>query len=384
LGGRVIGAAVREAPPTGRVQLANGQLEVAVHRADQPLESLCAFAARRNRRRGHLIVSRVLGRHLACRPSAMRAASNALSAKLPTDLPGPVLIVGLAETAVCLGQSLHEVYRARRGREDVVFLHSTRQQLDAPLLARFDEAHSHAPAHLLHHGRSPEVRDAIEAARSLVLVDDEASTGATFVQLAGVLQARLRKLRTLHTAVLTDWSDGSWRARVGMPGRSHSLLDGTLRFVPDSDQAHEAAPAAAAGFGVAPTDVNFGRQGRLDVATEVDAMAERVRWRPGRPLLVVGSGEFTYPPFRVAERLEQAGADVWMQSLSRSPIQLGGPIRSVLHAADDYGSGAPMQLYNAADWPGDVVVCHETPSGSVDPSLVKALDAQVLTFGAPA
>jgi hypothetical protein len=159
------------------------------------------------------------------------------------------------------------------------------------------------------------------------------------------------------------------------------LLEGQLSFTPASAPTSDPEPAVAAGFGEAPAGVNFGRQGRLDVAVERDHLARQVRWSRERPLLVLGSGEFTYPPFRVAEQLEQAGADVWMQSISRSPIRLGGPITSVLQVSDDYGSSAPMHLYNAAGWPGDVVICHETPSGSVDPALVERLRAQVLCFG---
>ena len=109
-----------------------------------------------------------------------------------------------------------------------------------------------------------------------------------------------------------------------------------------------------------------------------------MRWTPGRPLLVLGSGEFLYPPFRVAEQLEGQGADVWVQATSRSPIRLGGAIRSAVTLVDDYGSGVPHHLYNAAGWEGDAVICHETPPGSVDPVFAAALGARTLWFGAGA
>jgi hypothetical protein len=313
----------------------------------------------------------------------MRAAADDLAGKLPDDLPGPVLIVGLAEAAVCLGQSVHEAYLARTGREDAVFLSSTRQALDAPLLARFQEAHSHAPAHLLYEPCSPRVSGMVRRARSLVLVDDEASTGATFVDLARRLAHRLPRLETLVGAVLTDWSDGSWRSLTPCPSRSVSLLEGRLRFRPACDLELGSGPTpGAAAFGRAPDGVNFGRQGRCDVASEGDVLAGAVRWSPGRPLLILGSGEFLYPPFRVAERLERQGADVWVQATSRSPIRLGGAVGSMVPVADDYGSGVPHHLYNAAGWRGDAVICHETPPGSVDPALTRVLSAGVLWFGA--
>lgn len=381
-----LGSAAQAAAPSNGVgvQLPNGELEVVVRRADWPLESLCGFAARRNARRSHLIVSRVLGRHLPCRPSVMRAASDDLARKLPADLPGPVLMVGLAETAVCLGQCVHESYRTRTGRDDVVFLHSTRQVADAPLLARFQEAHSHAPAHLVYNGASPELRGAMRRARSLVLVDDEASTGATFANLARALGEKLPRLEVLATAVLTDWSGGDWRASLPWAGMCCSLLEGALRFSPKPasvDDPADEPPPPVPGFGRAPFGRNFGRLGRFDKASECDLLADRIPWSGGTPLLVLGSGEFTYPPFRVAERLERGGAEVWMQSTTRSPIRPGGVIVSVRRLTDDYGSGAPHYLYNAEGWPGDVLICHETPPGSLDPSLVEAFGARILSFG---
>ena len=72
-----------------------------------PLEQLCGFAARRNPRRGFLFVSRVLGRHLPTRPRVMRDAQLRLARRIPVDLPGPVVVLGLAETAIALAQGVH-------------------------------------------------------------------------------------------------------------------------------------------------------------------------------------------------------------------------------------------------------------------------------------
>lgn len=153
--------------------LPTGDLGVTVDRARWPLDRMCGFAARRNPRRGFLIVSRVLGRHLPARPSEMRNSARDLAALVSADLPGPVLFLGFAETAVCLGQTVFREWRALTGREDAVFLHSTRQQIDAPELCRFEEPHSHASTHIVYRPALP----GFAAPRSLVLVDDEVSTG---------------------------------------------------------------------------------------------------------------------------------------------------------------------------------------------------------------
>src|SRR5690349_18728333 len=101
------------------VPLAGGTLALDVAQSRWALDDLCAFAERRNRRRAFLIVSRVLGRHIPARPSTMRAAMRDLADLIPADLPEPILVVGLAETAVCLGAGLHEELERRLGRKAV-------------------------------------------------------------------------------------------------------------------------------------------------------------------------------------------------------------------------------------------------------------------------
>ena len=369
----------------GEVVVPGGRLEVAIDREAWPLDTLCAFGARRGSRRGFLVVSKVLGRHIPARPSTMRAAADDLAARLPPDLAGPVLVVGLAETAVCLGQSVHEAYIARTERGDVVYLHSTRQAADWPEFARFQEPHSHAPAHIVYEPADAAVAALALGARTLVLIDDEASTGTTFVNLAAALTPRLPKLKAIMTGVLTDWSGGDYVSRLPRPALAVSLLAGTLRWRPDEDRSppDARASATAAGFGAAPAGVNFGRFGRCDPASEGDAMAAVVAPVAGRRILVLGSGEFTYPPFRVAEALERAGGDVLVQATTRSPVQVAGPIGCALTLRDDYGSGAPHFLYNQRRDPDRLtLVGHETPAGSLDPAFLAALgDAVPLCFG---
>jgi phosphoribosyl transferase-like protein/phosphoribosyltransferase-like predicted ribonucleoside biosynthesis protein len=355
------------------IPLPGGTLHLDVARSLRPLDALCAFAVRRNARRSFLIVSKLLGRHLPVRPSAMRAAARDLAGLIPADLPGPMLVIGLAETAVCLGQSVHEAL-VLAGR-DAAFVHSTRQQGDHPLLCRFDEPHSHAASHLIYRPHGVD----LAAIRALVLVDDEVSTGTTLANLAAALVAELPGVERIASASLTDWSGGTaWLELMPRPAESVSLLAGSLRWQPGPAPAdHEAPPPPAAGaFGTMP-EGDFGRLG----AAGPFALPDPPAFAPGAMLRIVGTGEFTYPPFLLAERLEQAGHDVVVQAASRSPVRIGGPIERALQFRDNYGAGVANYLYNAA--PGDgrhTIICHETPPGSVDPELVAALDATLLHF----
>ena len=354
------------------VTLPTGTLNIQVDRARWPLDRLCGFAARRNPRRGFLIVSRVLGRHLPARPSAMRDSAHDLAALIPADLPGPVLMLGFAETAVCLGQTVFREWRALTGRDDGLFLHSTRQRLAAPELCRFEEPHSHASTHIVYR---PTL--AGFAPRSLVLVDDEVSTGTTVAQAAAALVACWRGVERIVVASLTDWSGGQWLAGLPRPASSAALLEGALGWTANPDDAAvDAAPTGSLGRLIAHH--NRGRLGSAGEAIDLPTLPA-----VDGPICVIGTGEFTYPPFLLAEALEAAGHDVVVQATSRSPARLGGAIGHALVFEDNYGTGVPNYLYNAA--PGDGrrnLICHETPVGSVDPALVAALDAQLIAWPA--
>lgn len=371
---------------TIKVVLPTGTVSLDVSREGWPLGSLCGFAARDNPRRAFLIVSKVLGRHIPVAPSIMRASFRDLAARVP-DLPGPVLVIGLAETAICLGQGVHEELSRRWQGINVLTLHSTRQQLDQPLLTRFDEPHSHASSHLIYRPERP----GFAAARSLVMVDDEVSSGTTLVNLASALCAALPNLERIVAVSLTDWSNGDVADRMPIPATATSLLAGKLTWsANERDSGERVAVAseppgfdnAARALGVMPVHHNFGRLGRADIANERDGLADLLDLPPVSRLRIVGTCEFTYPPFRLAERLEQAGHDVVVQSTTRSPAFIGGAIARRLTFADNYGSGVANFLYNADPCDGRLTfICHETPPGSIDPALVAALDARTLYFG---
>lgn len=356
------------------VNLPTGTLRIAVDRADWPLDELCDFAARENPKRGFLIVSRVLGRHLPAAPSTMRRSVRDLASQIPTDLSGPVMVVGLAETAVCLGQTLHEEWRSHSGRNDVGFVHSTRQLVDAPLLCRFEEPHSHASAHLIYR---PDA-SGIDAPRTIVLVDDEVSTGTTLRNLANALVDCWPHVERIVVATLTDWSaDATWRTAMPRPTDVFSLLKGTLHWTPAVAPSHDPTFETNAGsLGRMPIHTNYGR---LGLRTTISVPPSDDLPRDSGPLRIVGTGEFTYLPFLLAERLESAGRDVVVQATSRSPARLGAAMGSKLCFTDNYETGVGNYLYNADTEDGRRTwICHETPPGSVDSALIAALDANVL------
>ena len=358
--------------------LKRGRLVVEVNASTFDPQALFSFAERRNPKRAFLFVSRVLGRHIPARPSLMADSFNALAAQIPADLPGPVLVIGMAETAVGLGGGVHRALS--QTRDDSVYLVSTRHPTGSELFARFEEEHSHASSHLLHLPQDPKTRELMLTARSLVLVDDEASTGNTFINLSKALaEAGLSNIERLVTATLTDWSQDAVRTALGQHVTSVSLLDGRYTF--DEDPAAELPEMPEVGSvaqGDWPLDANRD-WGRMGVREHLDTLAPDLEVTPGERILVVGTSEFVWRPFLLAERLEKAGADVHFSSTSRSPIALGHAIDHALSFSDNYGLGIPNFLYNVAPGQFDrVLICSETPAAAVDPALISALNAQVI------
>ncbi len=377
-------SAARPAPsPEKRsFALASGRIDIAVAHADWPLDALCAFAARDNPKRAFLVVSKVLGRHIPVAPSVMRASFADLAAKIPGDLPGPVIVIGLAETAICLGQGVHEEYLRRTGRGDVLSLHSTRQQIGHPVLCRFDEPHSHASAHLVYRP----IDAAFAAPRSLVIVDDEISTGTTIANLAHAIIGAMPSIETIVALSLADWSGGGdWIAALPRAAHVGSLISGRLTWT----AADPAAPVAVNDFdrvaprlGTMAAHRNFGRLGRADIASEGDPLRAKLDLAAYVPVRILGTGEFTYPAFRIAEALERERHDIVVQSTTRSPAPIDGAVWRGFRFADNYETGVANYLYNADPDDGRVtIICHETPPGSIDRTLIADYRAQTLYFG---
>lgn len=362
-------------------QLMRGRLDVTVDASQIDPGSLFGFAERRNPKRAFLFVSKVLGRHIPVRPSIMNASFHSLAAQIPEDLPGPVLVIGMAETAVGLGAGVHRAFSATR--PDTVYMVSTRHPTGNELFARFEEEHSHASAHLIHLPVDPDVREMMLNARSLVLVDDEASTGKTFINLhRALVDAGLTQVERVVTCVLTDWSGDAVRKTIGDSAHQVSLLQGSYTFHEDAEAPLPEMPAVGTiepGEWPLMAESDWGRHG---IRVVEDTLALDLNVKAGERVLVVGTSEFVWRPFLLAERLERAGADVHFSSTSRSPIALGHAIGHVLSFADNYGLGIPNFLYNVSPGQFDrVLICSEIPVQAVSASLIESLNAEVIVDG---
>ncbi len=370
---------------TASCRLEAGLLRLTVDAGDP---RLFGFAERNNPRRAFLFVSNILGRHVPVSPAVMRAAFTRLACTLPADLPGPLAMTGMAETAVGLGAGVHDAWLDRTGRGDTLYLATTRAQFQSARLTSFREDHSHASEHLVHLPQHPYDRDLLARARSLVMIDDEASSGNTFRNLAAsLLGAGLTRIERVHTLVLTDWSGpaaapllphhpGIAVTRTALLAGSFSWTpadDAPARTLPDADLLREGRIPPLP----RPDDGRLGRSRRTQVhlpAGLIDALGPLPLC-----LLVLGTGEHVWEPFLLAEGLERLGHDVRFGATTRSPILPGHAIRRGYAFRDHEGLGIANYLYNVDPATADrIILCTDTALDAVDPRLLAALRADVV------
>lgn len=368
------------------VVLPTGLLELNLDKGADELDALLGFAARANAKRGFLFLSKVLGKHWPVRPSSMLDVHARLAATVPA-LDGPVVFIAMAETAIGLGQGVFEAWLRAHPGHPALFLHTTRYRVGSGPLIEFEEAHSHAPRQFLHLPQEPALRELLLTARTLVLVDDEASTGNTFVNLAQACRRLNPGIARIHLATITNFmgreAGAALDARFGLPVTLGALVEGEYRFAPtacpvDAGLAQRFDADADRGASAA-----FGRLGLDRALRSPDALARRLAEgiAPGERVLVLGTGEFMHASTLLGAALERLGLDVSVQSTTRSPILEWGAVATSLRFPDNYGEGIPNFLYNVA--PGQyqhVFACHETAAGPALGQLAAKLDARLFHY----
>ncbi|WP_435949280.1 phosphoribosyltransferase domain-containing protein [Psychrobacter sp. DM8] len=364
------------------------------------LEDLLGFAQRINPKRAFLFVSKVLGRHIPVAPSTMRTAFTHLASLVPNDLPEPILVIGMAETAVGLSAGVHQALQTRYS--NALLLNSTRHAQHSDnnketLLTTFSEDHSHASQHLIYQSSDRITQEQLLASKTLIMVDDEASTGNTCVNVVTALRhSGLSQLEQVHLTTLVDWSlnqeapDADDYISTRLPDidfQRHHLLSGAWQWTDAPNPEPIVMPSVDTTEAGSQPLGNTGNWGRFPTLDSTDGFADylagfqssftRFSGRatfdkaqlPAR-ILVLGSNEFVWLPFLLAEWLEQntdSQNKVKFSALTRSPIALGGAITTMISFHDNYGLGMTNFAYNVepSDW-DLIVLCVETAADSVD------------------
>ncbi len=284
-----------------------------------PVESLFSMAARINKKRSFLFVSKVLGKHIPVNPNAPLLSGAALGLLLYREmggeaggdtmdklldqavhglihplyaeeayrellaarltLPRPVVFIGFAETATALGHSMYNMFAGGAS-----YIHTTREDIpEMESVVSFEEEHSHAVDHLCYALNA----DLLSGEEPVILVDDEITTGNTAINTIRDIQSKFPR-REYVVASLLDWrSDANIQAyrdleqELGVKIKALSLLQGTINV--------KGVPLLEAD----------GRKGRVDADTGVPVVTTYMRDRLER--LMVSStdscGEINRSPY---------------------------------------------------------------------------------------
>lgn len=360
---------------TKAFHLSTGEMTLSVDSAFEL--DLIRLAERQNPKRAFLFVSTVLGRHIPVVPGKHRRVMKNLAAHVSRLLgEEPLLVMGYAETAIGIGAIMAD--SLRRVGFDALYLPTTRHVLDGESWFTLNEEHSHATQH---HVMSPPDHPAVDLARegngTLVLVDDETTTGSTFAELVQGLVQQGLSFKKIILATLTDWSGGRCiKAVQSLCPKAEvncvSLLYGTWDW-----EQNELAPQQQLPDPVDPvTPLWHPRRSAMETPRlgEFDRTFHPLNaaQSAGLPqmgleerILVVGTGEYVWEPFLLAEALEGNFHDVSFIATTRSPVLIGETIRKKATFSDHFGLGLEMYLHNVdpSEWDRIIVMTETGPSG---------------------
>lgn len=342
-----------------------------------PATELVLPGLRRNPRRAHLLVSTVLGKHIAVSPDLVIEGGHRLADRVRQSIhDGDMDVLGMAETATSLGHCVADELDA------AWYLHTTRRQVTQDrVYARFQEGHSHATDHTL----QPYAPGLFHHDRPLVLVDDEISTGTTALAAIEAMH-RLQPRTRYVVAALVDVRTDAHRAAadrmsgtLGAPIDFVSLATGRVSIPLGMNEAVNSLPPPKLNvpglrrghanriFAEWPEDVpeggrhGFLRGDRKPFDHAVGAVTTRIAANldSARPVLIVGHEELMYLPLRIGAALASRGFDTRFQTTTRSPAYVHDDPRYPLRTGFTFSASEPEEdaaryLYNG--WPGAQLV----------------------------
>ncbi|QED50150.1 hypothetical protein FSZ17_14370 [Cytobacillus dafuensis] len=368
-----------------------------------PIDQLFEMAARINKKRSFLFVSKILGKHIPIDPKTGILIGSLLANRYLEIVQGEYssqrnelissfmneavdsyfeepfinkqinpVIIGFAETATALGHAFYQNFH------NADYFHTTREQIvGLESVITFEEEHSHATSHRCYVDES-----LLNNNREVILVDDEMTTGKTTINIIRSIQSRFP--RDMYTVVsILDWRSEEnieqfkdLERELGVTIQSVNLLKGRMNVsgspnikcpsVP-TDVPHVSQTISTIIidelFPEELTPMNFSSKSSEGKVKHVPYLKETGRFglnsilnsklnhstkkiaaylaelRSGRNTLCLGTGEFMYIPMKISSYM---GSGICYQSTTRSPIYVDNH--------NHYGAKYGLSFPNPDDW----------------------------------
>lgn len=354
------------------------------------------MAKRVNKKRSFLFVSKVLGKHLPAKASNVLYYSMLLARRLNEVFVGSedtfdwsmdpdcfvkdnldryykndkkLLFIGFAETATGLGQCVFDRF------ENSVYFQTTREVIDGvDSVLTFEEEHSHATSHYCYVNR-----EVLNNRDTIVLVDDEVTTGNTSLNIIKDIQKKYPRDEYVVVSYL-NWMSEEEKLKyaefekvegikikfvyllAGEIDRSYveslkesEITDVDVRAEIDMVDIHTDVFRDAGGY-IKET----GRFGLSHVENQALKRLIKETTLAKKPnTLVIGDGELMYLPIMIAYYLGNAS----VKTTTRSPIHVesveGYLIKDGLRFDSLDGKDIKMHLYNNVDEHKNAVIVVE-------------------------
>tara|TARA_R110001583_G_scaffold49730_3_gene155696 strand:+ start:3928 stop:5007 length:1080 start_codon:yes stop_codon:yes gene_type:complete len=292
---------------------AAGDISLHTDNKRECLDNILSFACRENPKRHFIIINKLIGRYTPTAPKVMRETYEQLVDQIKAGESS--YVVSLAEAATGLGAGVADSLSKRQ--KNVFFQHTTRQKVDAELWFSIDEQHSHAVSHLFYKPKS-DLLKAISQVKRLIIVDDEITTGQTIKKLLNKLVSYLPNLEEIVITSIINLGGAESLLKTsdfGLPIRYVSLIDADLSIKINPQFKPKLPNNVDTELSTSKASSAVGRLG-LEMPYEKDLN----EIESSNSTIVIADGEHQYIPFLLAEKLEESGVDVLIQSINRSPI----------------------------------------------------------------
>ncbi len=374
---------------TKHITLPTGKLSLTLSPSDFELDDLTAYAARQNPKRGFLFVSKLLAKYWPSEPEKMQAMYAYLAQRLQREIEGVSVFIGMAEAAAGLGQGVYEAYLDNAANESHLFIHTSRYFLEGIEAVDFQEQHSHASQFYLYVPQDKVLKANFLDAETLVLIDDEVTTGTTFANLITAYQKINPQLKKVLIVSILNFVDvqrqQEIRNLIGIELIFISALAAQIEFKRNESYQYKNIPKVDSLIRCKQSVLSLqagrlGIQGRLQWDKEVlNTLMQN--WSQADTILILGTGEFMHLAFLMAAYIEQQGWAVRMQSTARSPLFKGEAITEKMEFVDNYADNIPNYLYNVRVGQYDrVLICHETPLCASLQQTAQRLNATLLYY----
>jgi len=396
----------------------NMELEVNKNPFNIDIKELFGMAARINKKRSFLFVSKVLGKHIPVSPFKVMymgrllgelyatkeyKMENELSKKTVSFeiedvkkellknkivLPENNIFIGFAETATALGHSVFETF------ENAKYIHTTRENINEEPIFDFKEEHSHATDHKVF----SQDKAFFENENPIVLVDDEITTGKTALNIIKEIHEKYPR-QSYSILTLLDWRTDEHKKNyvementLGIKINVYSLISGNVKVTGTADIKKDNIDLYNIKEEVEINEYYFDDlfatiyknyiefTGRFGIDSKIHKNIEDVSKKVAKKIdgkeskkLVLGVGEFMFLPLKIASFMS---GEVCYHSTTRSPIlarkKSNYAIQSKFIMHNIYDSTVKEFLYNIPkDYYDSVYIFYERYSSKEEVDKMK-------------